>query len=50
MNAIEIKNLTKQSGEFSETIYVNLEIQEGEVFGFIGPNGTGKSYHNKDHT
>lgn len=43
MNAIEIKNLTKQYGKFRGIIDVDLQVQEGEVFGFIGPNGAGKS-------
>lgn len=40
---IEIKNLTKQYGKNRGIEKVNLEIYEGEIFGFIGPNGAGKS-------
>lgn len=36
-------NLTKQFGNFRAVDNVNLEIMEGEVFGFLGPNGAGKS-------
>jgi ABC-2 type transport system ATP-binding protein len=43
MNAIEIKNLTKYYGKSRGVIDVNLEVKEGEIFGFIGPNGAGKS-------
>jgi len=43
MNAIEIKSLTKQYGTSRGIIDVDLQVQEGEVFGFIGPNGAGKS-------
>lgn len=43
MNAIEIKNLTKFYGKSRGVIDVNLEVKEGEIFGFIGPNGAGKS-------
>ncbi|KNY27521.1 ABC transporter ATP-binding protein [Pseudobacteroides cellulosolvens] len=43
MNAIEIENLTKYYGKSRGIIDVNLEVKEGEVFGFIGPNGAGKS-------
>jgi len=43
MNAVEIKSLTKEYGKSRGIIDVNLEIKEGEVFGFIGPNGAGKS-------
>lgn len=43
MNVIEIKNLTKNYGKSRGIVDVNLEVQEGEIFGFIGPNGAGKS-------
>jgi ABC-2 type transport system ATP-binding protein len=43
MNAIEIKNLTKSYGKARGIIDVNLNVEQGEVFGFIGPNGAGKS-------
>ncbi len=43
MNVVEIKNLTKNYRKSRGVIDVNLNIEEGEVFGFIGPNGAGKS-------
>jgi ABC-2 type transport system ATP-binding protein len=48
MNAIEITGLTKQftGKRMSKVNALNgleLEIAEGEVFGFLGPNGAGKS-------
>jgi ABC-2 type transport system ATP-binding protein len=43
MNIIEIKNLTKNYGKSRGIIDVNLNVEQGEVFGFIGPNGAGKS-------
>lgn len=43
MSVIEIKNLTKQYGKARGIIDVNLNIEQGEIFGFIGPNGAGKS-------
>ncbi|GER66837.1 ABC transporter ATP-binding protein [Weizmannia acidilactici] len=43
MNVIEIKNLTKQYGRSRGIIDVNLNVEQGEIFGFIGPNGAGKS-------
>ncbi len=42
-NIIEIQGLTKQYGELTALNDLNLTIEEGEVFGFIGPNGTGKT-------
>ncbi len=43
MNVIEIKNLTKNYMKSRGVVDVNLNVEEGEVFGFIGPNGAGKS-------
>lgn len=43
MNPIELKNLTKQYGNSRGITNINLQVKEGEVFGFIGPNGAGKS-------
>jgi ABC-2 type transport system ATP-binding protein len=45
MNIVEIKNLTKYylSGKILGVKNLNLDIVEGEIFGFIGPNGAGKS-------
>ncbi|TGA99406.1 ABC transporter ATP-binding protein [Sporolactobacillus shoreae] len=43
MSVIEIKNLTKQFGKARGIIDVNLNVEQGEIFGFIGPNGAGKS-------
>ncbi|MCL1859801.1 MAG: ABC transporter ATP-binding protein [Oscillospiraceae bacterium] len=43
MAIIEIKNLIKKFGKFTALDGINLEINEGEVFGYIGPNGAGKT-------
>jgi ABC-2 type transport system ATP-binding protein len=43
MEAINITNLTKSYGKSRGIKNVNLEIKEGEIYGFIGPNGAGKS-------
>lgn len=43
MSVIEIKNLTKYYGQARGIIDVNLQVEQGEIFGFIGPNGAGKS-------
>lgn len=40
---IEIKGLTKKYGKFSALEDLNLTLQEGTVFGFVGANGAGKS-------
>lgn len=43
MNAIELKRLTKFYGRSRGIVGLDLEVREGEFFGFIGPNGAGKS-------
>jgi ABC-2 type transport system ATP-binding protein len=43
MSIIEIKNLTKSYGNARGIVDVNLNVEQGEIFGFIGPNGAGKS-------
>ncbi|WP_342600491.1 ABC transporter ATP-binding protein [Psychrobacillus sp. FSL H8-0483] len=40
---IEIKGLTKKYGSFYALNDLNLSLQEGTVFGFVGANGAGKS-------
>ena len=41
--AIEAKNLTKRFGSFTAVDHVNFRIRRGEIFGFLGSNGCGKS-------
>jgi ABC-type multidrug transport system, ATPase component len=38
-----IKDLEKSYGKFKALNKLNLDIKQGEIFGFIGPNGAGKS-------
>ena len=43
MYAIETEGLTKYYGKDRGIIDLNFQIKEGEIFGFIGPNGSGKT-------
>lgn len=40
---IKTQNLTKLFGRIEAVKNLNLEVKEGEVFGYLGPNGAGKS-------
>jgi ABC-2 type transport system ATP-binding protein len=41
--AIQAQNLTKRYGQARGVTDLNLDVREGEVFGFLGPNGAGKT-------
>ena len=43
MAAIEVKNLTRTFGAFTAVDRLSFEVQSGEIFGFLGANGAGKS-------
>lgn len=43
MNAIEIRNLTKNFGEKQALQGLNMTVPQGSIYGFIGENGSGKS-------
>ena len=42
-NVIEVKELTKYYNDLAAVDHINVEVGEGEVFGFLGPNGAGKT-------
>jgi len=43
MAMIQTINLTKRYGDLMALSNLNLEIEQGDAFGFIGPNGAGKT-------
>ena len=43
MKAIEVKNLTRTFGHVVAVDHISFEVEEGEIFGFLGANGAGKT-------
>jgi len=41
--AIEAVNLTRRFGAFTAVNAINLQVAQGEIFGFLGANGAGKT-------
>jgi ABC-2 type transport system ATP-binding protein len=41
--AIQTESLVRQFGDFTAVDGVDLDITEGEIYGFLGPNGAGKT-------
>jgi ABC-2 type transport system ATP-binding protein len=42
-NAVVIDHLTKRFGDFTAVDQVSLTVEKGEIFGFLGANGAGKT-------
>jgi len=40
---IEVNNLTKKFGSFTAVDRISFDVKEGEIFGFLGANGAGKT-------
>jgi ABC-2 type transport system ATP-binding protein len=43
MPAIKLDNATKRYGDVTALSGLDLQVREGEIYGFLGPNGAGKS-------
>lgn len=41
--SIEVKELTKQFGDFTAVDHISFNVKKGEIFGFLGANGAGKT-------
>ncbi len=42
-NAVILSNLTRKFGDFVAVDNISLTVKRGEIFGFLGPNGSGKT-------
>ncbi|HEX2697481.1 MAG TPA: ABC transporter ATP-binding protein [Anaerolineales bacterium] len=40
---IKVENLTRRFGDFVAVDHINFQVEEGEVVGYLGPNGSGKT-------
>jgi ABC-2 type transport system ATP-binding protein len=43
MTILETNGLTKKYGSLTAVDHVSLSVDKGQVFGFLGPNGSGKT-------
>ncbi|MBN1126398.1 MAG: ATP-binding cassette domain-containing protein [Sedimentisphaerales bacterium] len=43
MNAVELRDVTKQFGKVVAVDNLSLDVPRGSIYGFIGPNGSGKT-------
>ena len=41
--AVEVSDLTREFGDFTAVDRVSFEVKRGEIFGLLGPNGSGKT-------
>lgn len=43
MKVISVQNLTKRFGDFTAVDQISFDVEQGEIFGFLGANGAGKT-------
>src|SRR6476469_8673491 len=41
--AIDVRGMTKRFGSRTVVDHIDLQVRRGEIFGFLGPNGSGKT-------
>ena len=44
-NLIEVKNIKKNYGKKEAVKGISFNVQENEILGLLGPNGSGKNYN-----
>lgn len=42
-SVIDVENLTRRFGKFTAVDHISFQVQAGEVVGYLGPNGSGKT-------
>src|SRR5207237_10408267 len=42
-SVIEVRGMTKRFGDLTAVDHVDLTVAAGEIYGFLGPNGSGKT-------
>ena len=43
VDAIRVSDLTKFYGPIQAVDHISFDVKEGEIFGFLGPNGAGQT-------
>ena len=43
--AIDVRGMTKRLGERTVVNRIGLEVRRGEIYGFLGPDGSGKTQY-----
>jgi len=41
--AVTARQLTKKFGNFTAVDHIDFQVDSGQIFGFLGPNGSGKT-------
>src|SRR5947208_11097483 len=41
--AIDVRGMTKRFGDRTVVDHIDLQVRRGEIYGFLGPNGSGKT-------
>src|SRR4029434_86749 len=41
--AIDVRGMTKKFGDRTVVNHIDLQVRTGEIFGFLGPNGSGET-------